>query len=350
MTQFQKYVVRNDQSVHEALQVIDETGKSFVMVVDGEFRLLGVVTDGDVRRAILRGTGLDVPVDRVMNRRPVVLPKGALRAEALRVMEESGIRQVPVIDEDGRLSGLFLKDIREPAPSRPNRAVIMAGGLGTRLRELTKDKPKPLLPVGRRPILETIVRQLESFGFRHVTMIVNYKAEMIRQHFGDGSHLNVAIDYIEEPKRLGTAGALHLIEGQVHEPFLLMNADLLTKLNVGQLMDNHEQGGYELTICVKEIELPVPYGVVEHEDHRLCEILEKPNMKFKINAGIYVMNPELLAHIPRDEYHDITTFINNLAGNGIAVGCFPIHEYWLDIGQAKDYEQAREDFAAHFDA
>jgi NDP-sugar pyrophosphorylase family protein len=224
----------------------------------------------------------------------------------------------------------------------------MAGGLGTRLRPLTEDIPKPLLPVGDKPILETIIEQFISFGFNNFIITVNYKADKIRDYFGNGEKYNANITYIEEEKRLGTAGALSLIDKKIDEPFFLMNADLLTKLNFDSMLRYHLNKDNTLTIASREYKYEVPYGVLEVENEKVTSLEEKPDHKFFVSAGAYILNPELLTRIPKNEYYDITELIDFLLSENGDVGTFPIHEYWLDIGQHEDYKQAKDEYWSEF--
>ena len=220
----------------------------------------------------------------------------------------------------------------------------MAGGLGTRLRPLTQDTPKPLLKVGNKPILETIIENFAKYGFVNITISVNYKADMIKEYFGDGSALGVNIDYIEESKRLGTAGALSLIKERPQEPFFVMNADLLTNVNFEHLLDFHLLERSVATMCVREYDYQVPYGVIETDGSLITSIKEKPLHKFFVNAGIYTLSPQVFEYIPKDEFYDMPTLFEDIIANNLKSVSFPIHEYWLDIGRMEEFEQAQNEY------
>lgn len=220
----------------------------------------------------------------------------------------------------------------------------MAGGLGTRLRPLTQDIPKPLLKVGNKPILETIIKNFANHGFVNITISLNYKGEMIKDYFGDGSNFGVNIDYVEENMRLGTAGALSLIENKPNEAFFVMNADLLTDVNFSHLLDFHSFSNSDATMCVREYEYQVPYGVIEVEESNVTSIVEKPIQKFFVNAGIYVLSPKVFDYIPKNEFYDMPTLFNTFIEKEKRVISFPIHEYWLDIGRMSDFEQAQSEY------
>lgn len=340
MKDWKKATVGSGTSIRDTLRIIDESFLQIALVVDDDGRLLGTVTDGDVRRGLLRGLGLDSPVRDVANTKPVVASRGNDAAALQRLMKERSVRQVPLVDAAGRLVGLELLDELAAAPRRDNLVVLMAGGLGARLRPLTETCPKPLLHVGGKPILEIILEGFLAHGFRRFAISVNYMAQMIEAHFGDGSAWGADISYLRESIRLGTAGALSLLPARPEAPVLVMNGDLLTKVNFAALLDFHNENRAQATICVREYDLKVPFGVVEVEDNRLAALHEKPVQKFFVNAGIYVLEPGVVARIPRDAPYDMTTLFERLVEEGERPTVFPIREYWLDIGQMGDYERA----------
>ena len=298
MNDWQKVSILVDQTIREALKVIDEGGIQIALVTDEEQHLQGVVTDGDIRRGILQGVDLGDPVSEVMNTSPITAHPQKDRQELLDTMQSRRIHQLPLVDADGRVVGIeVLDDLLNPE-SRSNPVVLMAGGLGTRLRPLTNDCPKPLLEVGDKPILETILESFTTYGFRRFFLSVNYKSDMIEDYFGDGSDWGVEITYIHEEKRLGTAGPLSLLPERPEESVLVMNGDLLTKLNFAHLLEFHRKHNSAATMCVREYEMQVPYGVIEAADHRIKKIEEKPINRYFVNAGIYVLEPDVpLANI-----------------------------------------------------
>jgi NDP-sugar pyrophosphorylase family protein len=241
-----------------------------------------------------------------------------------------------------------LLDYLLEAPERENWVVLMAGGLGTRLAPLTDNCPKPLLKVGNKPILETIIENFISHGFKRFYLSVNYKAEMIEEYFGDGSRWGAEIRYLREDKKMGTAGALGLIPEPLTQPFLVMNGDLLTKVNFSQLLNFHQEQNAHATMCVREYDFQVPYGVVSVDKHRIKSIEEKPVHRFFVNAGIYVLDPEAVSLIPADMPYDMTSLFEQMTANEREVIAFPVREYWLDIGHRDDFERAAGDFARIF--
>ncbi|TFE29042.1 nucleotidyltransferase family protein [Cohnella luojiensis] len=340
MKKVEDVFISQETTILEALQIIDRGSVQIALVVDGERRLIGTVTDGDVRRGILRGVGLDSPVSQVMNREPRTAKTDMDRDMILSVMQYLNLRQFPVLDESGRVVRLELIDELLQRNSRDNWVVLMAGGLGTRLGELTKDLPKPLLKVGTKPILEVILESFIANGFHRFYLSVNYKGEMLKDYFGDGSRWGVEIRYIHEDKRLGTAGALSLIPGIPGQPLIVMNGDLLTRVNFRQLVDFHSDSKAKATMCVREYEIQIPYGVVQVDNNKLRKIEEKPMQKFFINGGIYVLDPEVLHMIPQDTYFDMPSLFEAIIQKELHTSVFPIREYWIDIGRMDDFERA----------
>jgi dTDP-glucose pyrophosphorylase len=349
MRNWRDILVTGETSLREAMRVIDAGSLQLCLVVDGDGRLLGTVTDGDVRRAILRGVALEAPAAEVMNRKPTVARLEDEREYLLATMRARQISRLPVVDDGNRLVGLETLDDLIERRSRENVAVLMAGGLGQRLLPLTEDCPKPLLHVGGRPILETILINLLEHGFQRFYVSVNYKAEMIKDYFGDGSKWSADIRYLEERERMGTAGALALLPERPSSSFLVMNGDLLTKANYSHLLDFHAEHRASATMCVREHTLQIPYGVVKLDRHRIRTIEEKPRRHYYFNAGIYVLEPDALALIPPGTSFDMPSLFDKLIEGGQETAAFHLHDYWLDIGRPDDFEQAQGDFAAEFE-
>jgi NDP-sugar pyrophosphorylase family protein len=263
-------------------------------------------------------------------------------------MRQRRLHQIPVLDATWRVVGLeVLDDLLKPQP-KTNPVVLMAGGLGSRLRPLTDECPKPLLRVGTKPILETILEAFIEHGFNRFYVSVNYKAEMIEAYFGDGSRWGATIEYLREKERLGTAGALSLLPEPPVEPVFVMNGDLLTRLNFAHLLDFHTAHGSVATMCVREYEMQVPYGVIKTRSHRILDIHEKPTERYLVNAGVYVLQPDALALIPRDRSFDMPDLFKRLMDRGGDTAVFPIREYWMDIGQMDDFHRANGHFEEVF--
>jgi dTDP-glucose pyrophosphorylase len=345
---FTNILIAEEATVREAIEAIDAGAVEIALAVDADRRLLGTISDGDVRRALLRGGSLDDDAAPIVHRDPVTAPLGTKPDSLLRLMAERGVEQIPLLDAEERVADLVF--IRELV-GRPSDApvVIMAGGQGERLRPLTDDTPKPMLPVGGRPLLETIVEQVRDAGFQKLFVAVNYRAEVIEEHFGDGSAHGVDIEYIREDARLGSAGALRLMSERLERPFLVMNADLLTRVSLSSLMRFHVEEGNLVTVGVRRYELQVPYGVVDLRGTEVSALREKPSLSFFVNAGIYAASPEAVSLLPsdRDEVH-MTDVVEAALAAGRRVGSFPVREFWLDIGQLSDYERAHGDHETHF--
>lgn len=345
---WEKALISPGISIAKAIRVIDETALQIALVVDERGRLLGTVTDGDIRRALLKHPDLEDAVGRIMNTRPCFIYEGQSRDQALLLMGSRKVRQIPVLGPDRRVVGLETADQLLNPPQKDNWVMLMAGGMGRRLHPITASCPKPLLKVGDKPILETILENFVEQGFHNYYFSIHYKGEMIRQHFGDGSRWGVEIHYLYENRRLGTAGALSLLPERPEKPLLLMNGDILTRVGFGRLLDFHSQSLTAATACIKEQCNQIPYGVVSFEKNRLQKIEEKPRKCFFINAGLYVLNPEVLDLVPVDTYLDIPDLFQSLLHNGKEIAVFPIREYWIDIGRLDDYEKANSEFTEVF--
>jgi dTDP-glucose pyrophosphorylase len=341
-------LVKEGVSIRDAIRAIDESALQIALVVDAEDRLIGTVTDGDVRRALLRGIGLEAPVGEVMNRNPLSCPAALGREAALAVMRASDVKQVPVVDDGGRVVGLELIGETISGAARDNWVVLMAGGLGQRLRPLTEDCPKPMLPVGGQPLLEIILKNFVRQGFRRFFLSVNYKAEMVSRHFVDGSRFGVKIDYLEERAKLGTAGALGLLPARPSAPLIVMNGDLLTGVNFANMLEFHVEQLATATMAVREHTVEVPFGVIDLAEDYLAGVTEKPRYSWFINAGVYVVEPSVLELIDPGQALDMPVLFERVLARNDKVAAFPIREYWRDIGRIEDLERASADFAAAF--
>ena len=337
--------VPQSASVREALETITKNSRQAVMVVDGEGRLVGIVTDGDIRRGLLRGVAVDGRVADLMNRQPVTTLAGTTRGEALVLMQQRSLRHLPVVDAAGRLVDvMLLEDLLRPLPI-PNAAVVMAGGDGRRMRALSDEVPKPLLRVGGKPLLEILIERLRAAGISQFFVTVRYKSEMIEAHFGDGSRLGVRIRYVRENAPLGTAGALAQLPEAPTAPFFLVNGDILTRCDFLGMLDFHRRCRAELTVGAVPHTVEVPYGVLRVEGDQLAAIEEKPRLDFLVNAGVYVVDPAVIPLIPRERAFDATELIPLLKRAGRTVVAFPIREYWLDVGRDGDFHRANRDVA-----
>ena len=331
-------------TIEEALKIIDSGGLRLGLVVDSANKLLGTVSDGDVRRGLLNGINLSESLEHVLHRNPVVCSVNDSKEDILKVAIENKIYQVPIVDESNTLLGIEEVNTLLKPSNYPNKVILMVGGLGSRLMPLTESTPKPMLHVGNKPILQTIVEKFASYGFTNITMCVNYKSDVIQDFFGDGANFGVNIDYLTEDKRLGTAGALSLLDSEPQAPFFVMNGDLLTNVNFEHLLEFHQSNRATATMCVREYDFQVPYGVVNLQNGKITSIEEKPVQKFFVSAGIYMLEPSCLEYIPKNDFYDMPTLFSKLIELGEATTSFPLREYWLDIGRIEEYEKANNEF------
>ncbi|HBJ02338.1 nucleotidyltransferase family protein [Lysinibacillus sp. UBA5990] len=348
MNSWRKIVVSPNTTLLETMKIIDDTSLQFAIVVDDSQTLLGTVTDGDIRRGILRGEGLDVNIESVMNVSPITAGLDNTYSEYLNILKKYKLNQLPIIDNDNRIVDIIFAGQQQQETNKNNLVVLMAGGLGSRLRPLTEKIPKPMLNVGNKPILETIIEGFKQYGFTRFILSVNYKKEVIQDYFQDGSDLGVTISYIEEDKRMGTAGALSLLQENLNSPILVMNGDLLTQVNFEQLLQFHEETDATATMCVREYEYQIPYGVIETKGQQLISIKEKPIHRSFVNAGIYVLSPSVFEYIPQGKFYDMPDLFNQLIDEQKNVSVFPVREYWLDIGRMADFERADEEYSNYF--
>jgi dTDP-glucose pyrophosphorylase/predicted transcriptional regulator len=341
-------LINGIQTLKQAMEVLNETRLHICFVTDANGKLIGTLTDGDIRRAILKGATLESLVDGCMNKTPKMIPEGLSVEEIIQHMNHWGVRQLPVVNSQGIITKVETVEAMMEVFQKPNRVVLMAGGFGKRLSPLTDHIPKPLLHVDGTPILEHIVRRFKELGFYKFSISVNYKASMITNHFGDGSKLGIEIDYIHEDKPLGTCGALSLLKERPTEPFFVMNGDLLTRANFSSILEFHKQQNSCATMCVREHSFEVPYGVVKAENNKIISIEEKPKEINLINAGIYVLSPEALDLVSENDYLDMPTLFMKLKAQDRSIFSYTLKDYWLDIGRMEDFQKAQNDFEKYY--
>ena len=332
----------------ETIEIIDKAALQLALVVDKDNKLLGIVTDGDIRRALIRHQSMDCLICDVMHKTPLTAQLGTSRSKLLNLMNKNGLLAIPIVDED-ILVGLETLQKIVSRSHHDNPVFLMAGGFGTRLKPLTDNCPKPLLKLGGKPILESILENFIASGFHNFYISTHYMPEKIKDYFGDGSKWGVDIKYVYEEKPLGTGGALGLLPKNIPNlPIIMMNGDLLTKVDLEYLLAYHNEKNGIATMCVTEYEYQVPYGVVQTNGHQLVSMVEKPTNKFFVNAGIYVITPSLINLVSKNQVVDMPTLINEQIAKGDKVSVFPIHEYWRDIGKWHDYNQAQIDVENDF--
>lgn len=337
---FEVFTIRTGQLLREALIALDKGGLEIVLVLGEQDKLSGILTDGDIRRALLAGARLDDPVDHHVQDNFISVQDGSGRLEVLDLMKARRIGQVPVLDDQGRLVGLHTIHGILGAEEHPNWVVIMAGGRGERLRPLTDSIPKPMIRVAGRPILERTILHLLGEGFRKIFLSVNYLSGIIEDHFGDGSSLGCAIHYLRESEPLGTGGALSLLPERPRHPVLVLNGDLLTQFQAGGMLTFHEEGKFRATIGCYEYAHTVPYGVLDLDADRVAGMREKPRQAWTVNAGIYIFDPPLLERIPRNTPYALPSLVEECLDRGESVGAYRIEEDWIDIGQPRELMRA----------
>lgn len=333
-----------DARLSDCARVIRQGRALIALIIDADSRLLGSVTDGDIRRALLAGADMDAPATQAMNSLPITAPIGTPRATCFERMRRNAIFQLPLIDAGGAVRDIVLLAEGAAGANLPNRVVLMAGGLGSRLGSLTESTPKPMLSIGGRPILQGIVERLIASGFRRISISVNYLAEQIEAHFGDGSVLGVEIEYLRETKRLGTAGCLSLLQDAPSEPLVVLNGDVLTDIDLRAMLRYHEENEAEATMALNNYKVDIPYGVVETRGDQIVGLSEKPSYSFFVSAGVYTLSPQALDCVPRDAFYDMPTLFEELRSRGGRISGFPLHEYWLDIGHPKDFDKAQQSY------
>jgi len=344
MYQINEIKLTPSDTIREALRVIDTGAMKIALVVDEEGKLIGTLTDGDIRRGLLKGMELTDSIRDIYNNQPISVKISDPKEKIIELAIARRVYQIPVIDEEGRVIRLAEINQLIKQEKHPNTVVLMAGGLGARLRPLTDTTPKPMLPVGGKPILETVIGQFKKQGFSKFVIALNYLGYMIRNYFGNGLTLGVDISYLDENQRMGTAGALGLLERAPDESFFVMNADILTLVNFESLMEFHVRNGADATMCIREYGMEVPYGVVRLNKDNIVSIEEKPIQQFYVNAGIYVLSPDTLNLIPRGHPMDMPGLFEQAVEKGMTTLSFPIREFWMDIGKPEDYERANLDY------
>ena len=323
------------------LEELNKSGNGFLVIIDANGKLIGLVTDGDIRRAILNKT--TDSLKNVINFSPITASSKLSNREKMNLLKDIKRRQIPVVDQNNCLVEIFYLD-DEDIHYHENHVIIMAGGLGSRLGDLTKEIPKPMLEVGGKPILERILYSFKESGYNKFIICLNYKGEIIKNYFKDGSDFGVEIQYTFEEKKMGTAGALGLIKNQLNDPFFVVNADILTTAKYDELMSFHIKSDAVATMCVKKFQYQIPYATIEVDSfNQIQSMIEKPTHEYKINTGIYVLNPEVLLNIVDDEYLDMTTLFDFMKNKKLKLMTYDFDEYWLDIGRKADFVKANLD-------
>lgn len=338
-------LVKSNATILEAMKLIDLNTKGILMVIDENNKMLGTITDGDIRRAILAEKSVKTSIENLYNKQ-FIYARETDSINCIRLLFiNNKIRVIPILDDNGNIIDYNEIDdlINYHKMEKDNPVLIMAGGIGARLKPLTDDIPKPMLKIGDKPILQTIIEQFRDYGFINIFISLNYKGDIIENYFRDGKDFGVSIKYIKENKRLGTAGAIKLAEGYLDKPFFVINGDILTNVNYHDLLKYHTNNNFSMTIGSRLYDSQIPFGVLNVSEECITSLQEKPVYSYVVSGGVYVLNPNVIGNIPENEYFDITELINKIISNKEKVGNFPISDYWMDIGKIEDYYKANTD-------
>jgi dTDP-glucose pyrophosphorylase len=343
MKDIEKIKITKNTKIKQALKIISDGNLKIAVVVDKKGKLLGTLTDGDIRRGFLKGLNLNSSIETIIYKKPTIAKKNDNKNKILKMALSERKYQIPVVDRNNKIIGIHVLDELIKKKDKSNLVVIMAGGRGVRLRPLTKNIPKPMLNVGNKPILQNILEKFRDNGYKKFVICVKYKSKIISNYFGNGKKFGIKIEYIEEQTRMGTAGALSLLKKKPREPFFIINGDVLTNLNFEKMLDFHNDQKAKATMCVTEYNFSSPYGEVVLKNENILTIHEKPIHKIFVNTGIYILDPKCLNLVPR-KYYDIPSLFKKIILNKYKTISFPLGEYWMDIGKIADFERANREY------
>jgi dTDP-glucose pyrophosphorylase len=339
----EKVFLYPNNTLRDSISTINSGSLQVALIVDSNLRIIGIITDGDVRRAILKGLSLDCSVELVMTQSPIYVLSGSSQSFALNLMRQKSIHHVPVVDKNMKIIDLFVLDDLINKPSFPNQIILMAGGKGERLKPLTNNCPKPMLTVNGKPILEIILERCINAGFSSFYISVNYLKDHIIDYFGDGCKWGVSIDYLEEESPLGTCGCLKLLPDHINHDLLILNGDIITDLDLDRLIRFHKKSESKMTICSRSHRVRIPFAVLKSSEHYLSSFVEKPMYDYQVNAGVYALNPKCIESMPAI-FYNMTDLMEQLIRENQKIGVFPIHENWKDIGNPIDFKEAVDSF------
>ncbi len=341
---FLKNIISLNTTLKQALEKLNNLPSKdslTLFVVDDSKKLLGSLTDGDIRRALINNLSIEAPIDRVMNKRPKFIRLNSFTIDEIDLFKEKEIDLVPIIDENDLL--IKIVDLSKKKTILPVDAFLLAGGEGKRLLPLTKDTPKPMLVVGEKPIIETNIDRLYSFGIDNISLSVNYLAPVIENYFGNGHSKDLNLTYVKEPIPLGTIGSIKLCNSFAKNDILVMNSDLLTTIDFEDLYKTYKNSNADIIVACIPYQVSLPYGVIETDQSRVVSIKEKPTYTYYSNAGIYLFKRELINNIPFNEFYNATDLLEDSIKKGLNVINYPVLNYWLDIGKHDDFVKAQED-------
>jgi dTDP-glucose pyrophosphorylase len=338
---WERAILKSNNSIEDAIRNLNNTALKIILIADSEGHFLGTVSDGDIRRGLLKGLTLSSPIQSIVHQNALVVPAGMTRDTVLSMMTANKVQQIPVVDDDGKIVGLHIWDEVASVQARPNSMVIMAGGMGTRLLPHTESCPKPMLLIQGKPMLEHIIERAKSEGFSHFILAIHHLGHMIEGYFGDGGKFDVRIDYLREKAPLGTAGALSLLDPLPKYPFVVTNGDVITDIRYGEILDFHLRHQAAATMAVRVHEWQHPFGVVEINGVEIIGFEEKPIARSHVNAGVYVIEPDSLGQLQKDARCDMPTLFERLQEKAQRTVAYPMHEPWLDVGRPDDLAKAR---------
>lgn len=339
MKNIKKLTIKEDATIKKALKVISQGNIKIAIVYNNKGKFAGTLSDGDIRRAFLKGLNINSSIKNIYNKKPIFGKKGDSREKLLKIAISKKINEIPLVDSKGKVQEVITLVEHLNDKFFENKVVIMAGGLGTRLRPLTKSVPKPMLKIGDQPIIERIIKRFKDLGFKNFIICVKYKSHIVKNYLKNGDRFGVAIEYIEEKKKLGTAGALSLITDKIKSPLFVINGDVVTNLNYKNMLDFHHKNMGAVTIGIKKHRIPSAYGEVKLNRNKIVSIHEKPTHEFFVNTGIYILNPEYIKLVPK-KFFDMTSLIKKILLKKKKIIPYAIEEYWKDIGKINDYQEA----------
>lgn len=349
METWSEVILKANDTLNMAIKTIQKGGLRVALIVDDSGKLIGTITDGDIRRSLIKRIALDSAVSEVMNHNPTTALETDTSESIMLKMREKDLLHVPILDNDGVLVGLEILQNLVHDKHYENPVLLMAGGFGKRLMPLTENTPKPLLNLGNYSILETILMQFVDFGFKNFYISIHFQGDKIKNFFGNGSRWGVKITYLNESSPLGTAGAIGLLPKNLPKlPLLMINGDVLTRVNFEHLLAFHKENNDIATVCVREHEIQVPFGVINIKSNKVDTISEKPIKKFFINAGVYVLDHSFIESVSNIGNIDMPNLLEKQMNKGNSVGVFLIHEYWKDIGTLNEYKNVQDSFPNGF--
>ncbi|WP_297448015.1 nucleotidyltransferase family protein [uncultured Campylobacter sp.] len=331
-----------NSSIEKALEIIGKERVRLGVVVDKKGEFLGIISDSNIRKALINGKTLKSNIKEIYTKNPITIAENTSKQKLLELSAKTDIYDFPVLNKKGEVVSIRSISSLLSTKKLPFYVILMAGGLGSRLKELTKETPKPMLKVGKKPILENIIQRLHTQGFEKFIFCVNYKRQIIEDYFKKGEEFDIKISYIKERKKLGTAGALSLIKQKMEQSFVVMNADILTELDFNELLKAHQKSGALMSVCVREFHHQVPYGVIKQKNGFITHIEEKPTQSFLVSAGIYVCEPQILELLEKNAYLDMPELIQKVMQKGRA-NTFLIEDYWIDIGRLEEFKRANDE-------